>query len=260
MKATPFMLIGASALASIESAVMPALHAWAGEWGIVHDAVSVGARRAYEHGVQDGLAWSCSYAQDHHAYFGWHPASTEGLCALMFPPDIAPAQQDAAMAQLAPAAARQAMEALAMALTAVAFPGGGRSPASRTAPGAALYARGAGAVVLSIAVGSVRASLLLDGACVRALAAPAGALHLPPLGKIDLQGALAGTGLTLDLTVGSAQVGLNHLLALAVGDVIRLDTSVEQPVALRLPSGAAVLNGYMGKSGGQLAVELTRLN
>jgi hypothetical protein len=260
MKASPFMLVGTSVLASIEAAILPVLRAWAGEWGIAVDAVTAKAQRAFEHGAPgERLAWSCFAAHDRHAYLGWHPAATEGLCALLFPPDLAPGRHDAAMAQLAPAAAREAGEALASALANAAPGGAGRAPASRTAPDGALYARGAGAVVLSIAVGGARASLLLNGPCVHALAAPAGTPALPPLTRVDLHDVLSGTGVALDLTVGTARVGLNNLMSLAVGDVIRLDTSVEQPVAMRLASGAIVLNGYMGKSDGRLAVELTRL-
>ena len=72
--------------------------------------------------------------------------------------------------------------------------------------------------------------------------------------------ALAATPVALDLTIGTARVGLGSLMTLAAGDVIRLDTPAEQPITLSLPGGVALLHGYMGQARDQVAVELTRLN
>lgn len=259
MKVEPFMLIGASVLASVRSAAELAARDWTADWGLAADAVTLGARRACESSVPETTgAWSCFASQGQHVYVGWHPDSTAVLQELMFAPDAVHAPAFADVAQLAPAAARAAIDALACALASSLLGSAGSTPAACQAPEAAHYRRGGGAVVLSVAIGRQQSCLVLDQACVRRLAGQATVAALPALAKVDIQRELSDTGVILDLNVGTARVGLGSLMTLAIGDVIRLNAPVEQPISLSLPSGVPVLNGYLGKVGTQLAVELIR--
>ena len=259
MKAQPFMLIARARLASVEAAVGLTVRRWAADWGIAPDAVALRAQRAWECAqVAAPGAWLRADAQEAQAYAAWHPRSAAVLERLMFAPDAGLGAAGVDTAQLAPAAGRKAQDALAAAVLGALVPDAATASGACAAPDAALYARGAGAVVLSLDLGGCESVLLLDDACVRALCGPADAPALPALAAVDLQRALADTEVALDLTIGAARVGLSNLLTLAAGDVIRLGTPVEQPVTLSLPSGAVLLNGYMGRAGSQVAVDLTR--
>jgi hypothetical protein len=262
MKVQSFTLLGASVLAGVQAAMTQALDAWAVEWGVPADALCVRAERAYECGAP-GLgapAWTSLRMQGRQAYFAWHPELAGALQRLLFAPDGSHAPQADGPAHVAASAARKACAALADALAKVAMTGATQAGlAANEQPAAALSARGAGAVLLLVQAGRHESRVLLNDACVRALLAPAKPAAGAPLAAVDYWRAVAEADVTLDLTIGAAKVGLGNLMTLAVGDVIRLDAAVERPVSLTARGGAPLLAAYLGKTGDQIAVEITGL-
>lgn len=258
MQVKPFMLVGVSVLASIQSRLEQAVQRWAAEWGVAPAALTLCVQRAWESDVSLlPLAWSAFSLGRQEVRAGWHPDSAGALQDLMFSPDASLGALE--MAQLAPAAGRAARAALAEALLGAALPHAAESAAGEE-PARHLFERGAGAIVVSIRIGHQVSCLLLNHACVDALSSPAAGTALPALQPVDYRHAVATTDVLLALGVGRARVGLGQLMTLAVGDVIRLETPLDQALALNLPSGAVLLNGYIGQVGGQVAVELIRQN
>ena len=92
---------------------------------------------------------------------------------------------------------------------------------------------------------------VLSGASLRPRTpAPRGGLDTPDAGSFHALPARA------ELLVGHAEIALPELAALQAGDVIVLDTRIQDPLPLRLQSGAAVLHACLGRAGGQRAAQL----
>ena len=60
----------------------------------------------------------------------------------------------------------------------------------------------------------------------------------------------------LEAVAGEAELSLNELQTLAVGDVIRLDGWIEQPIVVRLSDMRHVCSGHLGMAKGRKAVRL----
>ena len=68
--------------------------------------------------------------------------------------------------------------------------------------------------------------------------------------------ALADRRLALRLQAGSATLSLADLLSLQPGDVVRLDTTLDQPMELVSAQGAAIGRGYLGLRQGRPVIQL----
>jgi len=253
MNVQSFTLLGNSVLEQVQATLARAADGWAGEWGVA--APTLRAERAFDAGMPAAAVWSGLRGQDGAVWFAWDAQWHAELQKMMFAGDGTRVPQSEQPPQLAPAAARKAGDALADALVKSLL--SAATPALDM-PAAALWARGAGAVMVTLQMGKLESRLLLDAACVRALC-PQPKPVLPALSALDLRAALDGTPVALALTVGAARVGLGSLLSLEVGDVIRLDSAIDAPLAMTLPSGAPLFSAYLGKIGDGMAVELAGL-
>jgi len=72
--------------------------------------------------------------------------------------------------------------------------------------------------------------------------------------------ALAAERIVVDVCVGEAELALPELATLAVGDVLCLDRSLEQPALVKLRGGAPLCTGHLGLTGEHKAVQLTILH
>lgn len=61
---------------------------------------------------------------------------------------------------------------------------------------------------------------------------------------------------TMEALVGEGEVSLEDLVSLAVGDVVKLDSSLEAPLTVALVDGTPVCAGYVGTQRGRRAVRL----
>jgi hypothetical protein len=243
MQSRPYILLGESRLAALRAALEAALRPWQQAWGLAPEriecvALRAGAaalwtpRAAFEGdaGAQAWLAWPDELGG----------ALERALCG------AAPGKG------LAQALAARAQEALLQALG-TAVPGGRRVGA--LAPASVLYAAGSGAALVQLHFGRQALAVLLDHAAVRALA-PAAPAALPPLPPCDLQAAVGTATLALPVQLGSIELDLADLMAVRVGDVIRLGRSTEQPLPVLAPDGAGPLfHAHLGKVGQALAVQ-----
>jgi len=252
-----YRLVGESVLRAVRGALEQAVRQWAAEWGCAGQ-VEVGVQRAWDSAQARTLAWK----------HGVGPAGTQVWLAtgsglgpeiqqMLFPADAVYGPDAAAPAALATAGAQQALDALCEALGLAALPGqrhAGRHDAD--AVPAAVWRRGSGALVAQVRVGRKTCGVLLGGAAVQAFRTASAAL--PALAPVDLEASVAPVPVALELDLGAARVGLGALLALGVGDVIRLDRAADAPLALRTASGQVLFDAYLGRSGDALAVEVVK--
>jgi flagellar motor switch/type III secretory pathway protein FliN len=88
------------------------------------------------------------------------------------------------------------------------------------------------------------------------------ALAVPSPQRVTLSPALEALTdrpVAIEAILGEAELTLDELYTLGVGDVIRLDRRLEDPLTLRL-SDKAVCGGFLGTSGDRKAVQLTALD
>jgi hypothetical protein len=253
-----FRLLSDSAVRAVQHALAHAVSSWASEWGGAPTLGEVSVQRAWASAPARPLAWNQSVQSG--SLLAWLAFSTD-LCAelqkILFAADPGHVPASGPAPSLAPAGARQAMEALLDALTRAALPGQ-QNPARMAA--AAIpsdnWERGSGALIAQIAIGRQQCRMLLGSAAVQALQAPAPAL--PALPDFDLKASVSGVPVSLQIEAGSARVGLGALLSLAPGDVIRLDRQADAPLALSTLSGHGLFDAYLGRSGDHVAVEIVQ--
>lgn len=251
-----FRLLGESALRALRGTLARVAADWAREWGISPALVEVSVQRASDGVAARTLAWPRSVQSG--GLEAWLGSSTDlgaELQRLMFAADPAFVPDSGGAPELAPAAARRALDTLLDELAEAAMPGQQSVLRSAHAPVPEyLWERGSGALLAQLAVGRQHCRILLGSAAVQARqAAPAA---LPALAAVDLEQSLSGVPVELRLVAGSARVGLGALLSLAPGDVVRLDRQADAPLALGTQSGHGLFDVYLGRSGEQLAVEL----
>ncbi|HEX8611924.1 MAG TPA: FliM/FliN family flagellar motor switch protein [Telluria sp.] len=256
MQASPYRLLGASTLAALEQRCNAMLDAWAGAWGIERSACSLECARAWETDALRPGQWQRHHAQAEQAvWIGWPDELARALQGRMFPPDQRHAPVAARAPSLAAEAAAEACAALADALAAAAAPGvSAPADSGAAAPAARLFRRGSGAVTVVLRVAEQSMLCVLNHACLD-LPAP-DKLAVPV--RTDLRGVLGHMPVTLSVSLGKVEVDVSHLLTLAVGDVIRLESHVDQPVTVNGPDGQALFGGHLGSADGAIVVEAVR--
>jgi flagellar motor switch/type III secretory pathway protein FliN len=258
----PFALLPQAALDAVQDGVQAALARWCQDWGLAPDGFDLGCRRAWEAPAAALPAWRDVVAADGQAlWLGWHDDWANNVQRMLFAPDRAHTPL-AGTAQLAAEAAAEAVQQLGRALKDL-LPAGGALPAGVT-PDSAL-AHASGAVLAELRCGRLSLYCLLNHQAVQALAAlarlrrgvppPAAA----PLPAVDLRRVLAAAPVSLPVALGRSELALGSLRTLAVGDVIRLDRTVDLPLQVQSPSGLPLMGGYLAACEGQLALELAPL-
>jgi hypothetical protein len=256
----PFTLLGQNVLDDVQRALAPVVAAWSADWGVAPALLAPRAERACDAPAPPGdvgPAWSYVHAQGRSAWLDLPSELAGDVQRALFAPEVGAAAAPGAAAHFSAATARGALDALTLALGRSAV-GDGAAAAGHGEPDAAAWKRGAGSVLVFLGGGARPARLLLDGASVRALCAPAAAAvaALPPLAGVDLRAAVASQEVRLQLSIGGARVAVGSLLTLGVGDVIRLDSLADAPVTLSTSSGTPLLSAYLGRAGADVAVEI----
>ncbi|MDM5179184.1 FliM/FliN family flagellar motor C-terminal domain-containing protein [Massilia sp. DJPM01] len=256
MQVSPYSLLGASTLAALEQRCNAMLDAWAGAWGVERSACALDCARAWDTTALRPGQWQRHYAQAEQAvWIGWPDQLARALQARMFAPDQRHAPDAPGGASLAAQSAAEACAALADALAAAAAPGV-RAPADSgtAAPPARLFRSASGAVMVALRIAEQSMLCVLNHACLD-LPAPQ-KLALPA--RTDLRGVLGYMPVTLSVSLGQVEVDVSQLLTLAVGDVIRLDSHVDQPVTVTGPDGQALFGAHLGSADGTIVVEAVR--
>ena len=125
-------------------------------------------------------------------------------------------------------------------------------------PDAQTWEAGSGAVVADIALGDEKLMLVIDADRVASMLAsvPSKSVRKAQLTKpVD---ALANGRLKFNVLVGEAQLELALLQTIGVGDVIRLDTRIDEPLQVVNSDGKRVCGAFLGSSDGYKSIQLTK--
>lgn len=265
MRVRPYLLVGAGVLAAAQRALDLAVDTWCADWDVARDAIDarcVGGCEEDEAASPWRETQCCDAAN---LYLAWSEEAAGQVQRLLFAPDRTYAHGVMPPAPMAAAMADTALRALLDGVTGSLLPGA--TMAEATTPPDALARPASGAILARIRLGRLTCRWLLDGDATRIVAEQArlrGTLapvpSLPPLGRVDYRRTLSGVALELPVVLGKASVGFGSLLALGVGDVIKLDRAADDPVRVEGPNGAPLLAGFLGLVEGQVALELTAMN
>jgi len=250
MSVRTYALLAASALEAVRMPIETAVAVWSRDWGL--PAPAVACRRAWDGSGHQACRLHLT-ADDAEAWLDWPDGLQAALQRAMFAPDRDYARPGAD-AELAAAGAAAALEALTAALGGAVL-GPMRSLADGKAPPAALRAPGSGAVSVDLRFDRLVVGMMLNHAAVSRLAGVP-ASSSPALPPADYPALLGGQPVRLKVEAGRATVGVGSLVALAPGDVIRLDTLADHPLAASTADGAVLLRGYLGTRDNYLALDL----
>jgi flagellar motor switch/type III secretory pathway protein FliN len=263
MRQRPFSLIGNDVLDAVRRLLDGALRDWCADWGVERDGLVLECLRAWE-GEQQlpaAPAWRQPWRSgDGMLSLAWAAELPAQLQKLLFAPDRQ-YMPSAGTPHTAVAAGAAAWDALVGAMAAAAMPGGAAA-GEAAAPPAEHWRRASGALLIVLRVGKQACHAVLDHEALQALAeqlALRGALRRPAADKlapVDFHAMLADLPVALPVALGSAQVDFGSLVGLRAGDVIRLDTAADSALQVRGPSGAALFDGYLGRAGEAMALEL----
>ena len=261
MQCGPYALIRAEVLGQLRQQAGQALQAWCDGWGVARDDVVLECLRAWEGAAQLPAApgWRQSWrAGERTLALCWAGEMPAQVQRLLYAPDrqYGPAGGAVTAVAAGEAAWQDLLQGLGVALT------GGAPAADAPAPSLADWRHASGAVLLVLRIGRHACYALLNHEAVQALAESAllrAGLQAPasaPLPALDYAGLLAALPVRLPVPLGAAEVDLGSLTRLQVGDVIRLDTAADRALRINGPTGIPLFDGYLGRAGEQLALEL----
>ncbi|UTY59311.1 FliM/FliN family flagellar motor C-terminal domain-containing protein [Massilia sp. erpn] len=257
----PYRLLGKSTLAAVQEVVQGALAAWCADWGLAAADWSLDCQAAAD-GAGSWPLWRQRRVSGALAlWYGWGEDLPFQLQKQLFPPERSYAQPSESQAGLAAAGAAAALAALLDTLAGLAhLPGAPAATEAESGPGAEL-APGSGAVCAVLRSARCTLHCVLNGAvadawCALARQPPATAAPLAPLAALQYSAVLAHVPLSLPVAVGRASVSLGNLRTLAPGDVIRLDSLADRPLAVGAPQGGILFAGYLGLAQQSVALEV----
>lgn len=261
MQVQPFALLGASILDKIMRDVVSVMETWRSEWGLEKLSIAAECIRAWEASPQQrNMPWQMRYAgTGKEAWMAWQPELTRFIQRQMFPSEQRHAIQLLSAPSIAAATAEEAVHRLASQLAGMlSFHTDDGKSMEAGRPKDAFFSVGSGALLVRITLGDQIVSCLLDHACVQAVAGNALPRRDDPIPQSGFHNALENISVTLPIEIGQAEVNVENLLTLAVGDVIRLDTSVDKPLTVVGPAQEALFDGYLGTLEGKIAIEVAR--
>jgi len=261
MRVQPFLLLGASTLTGVAVHIMSAVEAWRTEWGLTGLAVEVECLRAWETlPLLRSVPWQSGFVFDgKSAWLACQPELARVIQRQLFPSD----QHNPVQLQTRPSIASEGGHAAVQALfnriaAAVALISDHVALNESASPQQSAFSFASGSLLARIKLGEQTVSCLLDHACTRALTE-----HIVPTPRAPIPHGLFNKGLaripvTLPVEIGQAEVDVASLLTLTVGDVIRLGTSVDQPLTVFGPRREALFDAHLGTLHGAVALEVVR--
>ena len=127
-------------------------------------------------------------------------------------------------------------------------------------PEAECWQRGSGAAIVEIEVGgSVLAILAAPAWVMRQLAARPRSTPGSRAELVDPRHRIGHAGVRLEVWAGNVSLELGLLQTLAAGDVIRLESRIDQALPITVQARETGRRAYLGRVGGQRAVQLAPL-
>lgn len=253
MNVHPFQLLARSRAQALTAKASAALEQWARNWCALPDH-AVSCRSASE--LADAFGSRAPLqrrvlADGSHAWSVASPGLPRMLEQHIFGlPQLDAASDRHLSSALGAEVAAQALESLQQALI-EALCGQVSQPADAGAPPAQMLRHASGAVACTVVLGEAQLRLLLPGGEQRSVRTSA-----VPL--VPLREALSGVAVPLQVELCRTELTLGYLRTLAVGDVLALPATLDQPLRVSGPGDRKVCEAHLGAVDGQRAVELIR--
>jgi hypothetical protein len=247
---TPYLLVNKSERERIEVCVRSALESWQAEWFpesleatvvVMDDVPPPGAAERVWKSFQtvDGAGVSIGLPTD------WERAAVTWMTGTR--------QAPAERGELASSVNEQLVRALVTALFRAAGKDGVKSPSVLESD--EVRKNAADIVVQCVLGAEAELWFRLGPKTIDIWVANVAAPVAPRTALVPAREAVAGRAVSLRTFLGEAELTLNELQTLGVGDVIRLDRKLDQPLVVRL-SDVSVCTGYLGTIGDRKAVQL----
>lgn len=142
----------------------------------------------------------------------------------------------------------------------VALAGAGAAAPSSQAPAADAWQRGSGAAIVEIPVAGQSITLLLGAPCVAKVLAKRERPRRAELAALgDRRQCIGAQTAQVRVWLGDASIELGVLQSLALGDVVRLDARIDQPLPLSIEDRASGQRAFLGCLQGRRAVQLAQV-
>lgn len=240
----PFVLLATSRLTAFRERLHALLQGWCVDWGIDASELQLECLRADDQWGRAQQGWQVLQGGV------WHMAGSGWLGALRSQMWQESTPNTESLAASATLAAHQDWLARLKAWPTE----GANGSASVGAAVADCFAPGSGAVLARLVLGGHACDILFALPTAWLPAQPVAKSRLPA--PVPRSTALARIEVHLQVEAGRSEVALGNLLMLAVGDVIRLERSIDAPLQVFAPKGEHVFDGYLGKRGERKALEL----
>ncbi len=255
-----FCLLTSTMLAALEAGFGERMQTWAEQWGLAQASTKVTVLPCDQTSLElvRASAWRQSWrAAEHSLHLAWPSLCLQALEHAMFAPDNGNAASQ--RPQLAPMVAQQALDDLLNHIVGHFLPNAPQRDVHSIVPEQEVRA-GSGAAMIRLQIGEHALLCCINAPLVQAFAPRHAARQkLPPLPKIKLLEVLQHVPIRLRVEVGQAQVAFGNLLTVGKGDVIKLNSVLDQPVAITAPNGERFCEAYIGKMQSSIAVELVAI-
>jgi len=256
MATRPFTLLGAAVLQELDRRFNQVLLSWCSAWGMEPAAVKVLCSRAWEaSSLALGLQWR-RYGAEAGLWIGWQPDFASDLQNNIFPPDPHCTSRQQNHVSIAVEGTKRAVETLIQSIgESVGIPTQALIDGEECAPLEEIFSMASGAISACFQVAGKSIRCLLTHETVQEIGRHPDQNRLPALPRVPLFTLLNQIPVTLPVQVGQAEVDLGSLLTLAPGDVIRLKSTIDQPLKVLGPAGEVVCRGYLGMQEQSMAIE-----
>ncbi len=261
MEVRSFRLLSASVLGAVKLQLDGLLDRWCTDWGVQQGGMQVDCIRAWDASPQQmAMQWQRSYVDKERVlHFSWPAELATHVQRKMFPSDLRHVVHPTQSSLIAAGASEKAIYSL---LDHIAASFSLKNKTEQTGKASQStsheFTRGSGAIFAGIRLGEYSFGCLFNGECIDSLSDQI----KPPMDKmpfqVDYKKALRSVVVSLPVEVGQAEVDIGSLMQLGVGDVIRLDTSIDKPVVVSSPDGHRLFNGHIGTSKNAVAIEIVR--
>jgi hypothetical protein len=258
----PYKLINDSERALIAGLAGEAASAWVAEWMPAEEAGPARCTAAVER-AETGLAeepvrWMhFSLAEEVYVAIAVTSNLMRALAARMFGEHATQGEISARgtagiLGDVLAAALGDLVQRVLSALEASADP----LAVSSHAPASDAWLRGSGAVIVEIPVAGKTIAMLLGSPCIRPLLAARRPSSRQLLPLADPRQCIGSQTIEIRVWAGEVAVELGVLQTLAAGDVVKLDSSVNEPLALTVAGRETGRRAFLGCLDGRKAVQL----
>ena len=127
-------------------------------------------------------------------------------------------------------------------------------------PGSESFYKGNGAVCVELTIADETAVLILSPGLVSRCLQRLPERVASEAQYVPMDASLGSQTVSLQAWVGAAELDIAELQDMAVGDVIRLDTEIEQPMSVTLGGDYTICYGHLGSNESHRALQLTAIN